>query len=113
MMAHAIIPHHNHDEETVTQHNDKNHHDDDNGLDNLFSHFQHLSVDNQFASIQQLISVKQVNILQTDFAFSNFYIFFVIASGETLPTLFPDHPNIYTAFGSSAFSLRGPPFFTV
>ncbi len=111
-IAHGVIPHHDHEDETTAQHHDKNHHDDDNGLDNLFSHFQHLSVDDQFASIQQLISPKQINVLQTDISFTTFYNLFFTNTGVPVPILSPDHPNIYTSSGIAAFSLRGPPFFT-
>ena len=115
IMAHSVIPHHHHVDETATEHYDKDHHDDDNdnGLDNLFSHFQHFSVDNQFASTHQLISVKQIDIPQPDISFTTSYNFYFCNTGEPVPILFPDPPDIYTSSGSAAFCLRGPPTFTV
>ena len=115
MMAHSVIPHHHHEEEKATEHHDKDHHhdDDDNGLGNLFSHFQHIGVNNQFVSTHQLTSVKQTGIPQTGIAFTNSYNFYFEDTGEPVPIFFPDNPDIYSSSGNSAFSLRGPPFFTV
>ena len=113
MMAHSVIPHHHHEEETAAEHHDKDHHDDDNDLDNLFSHFHHVGVDNQFAPTHQSTSVKQIDIPQPTIAFIPSYNFYFSDTGEPVPILFPDHPDIYSSSGSSAFSLRGPPSFTV
>ena len=114
LMAHSVIPHHHHVDEATTDHHDNDHDDDDdNDLGNLFSHFQHIGVNNQFVSTHQLTSVKQTGIPQTGIAFTNSYNFYFEDTGEPVPIFFPDNPDIYSSSGNSAFSLRGPPFFTV
>ena len=113
MMAHSVIPHHHHEEETTSEHHDKDHHDDDNGLDNLFSHFQHIGINNQFVSTHQSPSIKQIDIPHADIVFITSCNFIFSDTGEPVPILFPDPPDIHSPSGSSAFSLRGPPSFTV
>ena len=113
VMAHSVIPHHHHDEEeTATGHHDKDH-DDDSGLGNLFSHFQHVGATNQFLSAEQLLSIRQTDIPQPGFIFTNFCDFYFSDEIELPLILFPDHPDIYSFLCSAVFSLRGPPYFTV
>ena len=111
MMAHNIIGHH-HADETITEQHDKDHHNDD-GLDNLFSHFQHIGTTNQFVSTHQTVCVKQIDIPQSGIAFVITYNFNFSDTGEPVPIILPDHPPIYSSSGADAFALRGPPSFTV
>lgn len=112
--AHSVIPHHHHEDETKTEHHDKDQHDDDdNGLGNLFSHFQHIGVNNQFVSTYQSTSVKQIDIPHPEIAFTNSCNFYFSDTGEPVPIIFTDHPDIFSSSGSMAFSLRGPPTFTI
>ena len=112
LLAHSIIPHHHHEEKTAIEHQDKDH-GADNGLDNLFSHFQHIGVNNQFVSTHQSPVIKLIDIPQADISFTTFYNFYFSDSGKPAPLFYPDHPNIYSSSGSSTFSLRGPPSITV
>ena len=104
MIAHDLIPHHHPDEETVASQQDKDH---DNDLDNLFSHFQHITVGNQSISSQQVISVEQVFFLS-----SISYNFIFSGTAEPVPILFNYQPPIYTSSCIAAFALRGPPSIT-
>ncbi len=114
VLAHNIIPHHDENETATEQHHDKDHHDDniDNGLGHLFSHFQHVGTSNQFISTHQITSVKQSDILQSDIPCITLFNFKFYGAGEPVPLFYPDHPDIYSSSGSSAFSLRGPPSIT-
>ena len=112
MMAHSVIPHHHHEEETATDYHNKDH-DDDNGLGNLFSHFQHVGVNNQFVSTHQSPTIKQIDILQAYITFITSYNFYFSHTGEPVPIYFPDPPDIFSSSGSAVFCLRGPPSFTV
>ena len=112
IMAHSFIPHHHHEEETATERHEKVH-DDDNGLGNLFSHFQHVGINNQFVSTHQSPAIKLINILQADISFITSYNFYLSDTSEPVPLFYPDHPDIYSSSGSAAFSLRGPPSITV
>ena len=111
VLAHSIIPHHDDNETATEQQHDKNHHDDndDNGLGHLFSHFQHIGNGNQFISTHQIASVKQIGILQSDIRCITSFNFKFYGAGEPAPIFYPDHPDIYSSSGGSAFSLRGPP----
>lgn len=112
VLAHSIIPHHDYENETVTeQQHDKDHHDD-NGIGHLFSHFQHIGAGNQFISTHQIASVKQSDILQSDILCSTSFNFKFYKVGEPAPLFYRDHPDIYTSSVSPAFSLRGPPSIT-
>ena len=91
VLAHSIIPHHHHDEETAVEHHDKDH-DADSGLDNLFSHFEHFGVNNQFVSTHQSSSIKQINTPRLDIVFIISYNFFS-HTGESVPILSSDHPD--------------------
>lgn len=113
MMAHSVIPHHHHHEdETTTNHHDNDHDDDDdNDLSNLFSHFQHIELNNQFVFTHKPTIIKQTDIPQSDIAFTNSVYFF--DAGTPVPIFFPDPPDIYSSSGSFAFPLRGPPSITI
>lgn len=112
MMAHAVIPHHDHEEETSTEHHNKDHNDDDDDFGNLFSHFQHVGLENQVASTRESTLLKQIDIPQTDFI-TNSYNFYFSEANESVPILFPEPPDISSSSGTAAFSLRGPPSITV
>ena len=111
LLAHSIIPHHHHEEETAVEHHDKDH-GADSGLDNLFSHFQHVGINNQFVSTHQSSSIKKINTPQLDIVFIISYNFFS-HKGQSVPILSSDYPDIYSSSGSAAFCLRGPPSITV
>ena len=115
IIAHSVIPHHHHEKEVTIGHHENAQHEEDNANDLgiLFSHFQHIGVNNQFVSTHQSPSIKKIANPLSDITLKASCNIYFLETGEPVPLFFPEPPDILSSSGIAAFSLRGPPSFTV